>query len=815
MRLFPLRPGSVATFLTLLLLCTAALGACGSSHGASSLAAGGDGANAAAAGSSAMMPAGDEPEVSGASSGSKPGHAGALGNAGGAPDRDQPAVPAAGSEGVPDMAGGCDIAAVFAKEENGCTNASCHGKQFQGGIDLATPGLADRLVGVRSTTQACGGQLLIDPQSPDDSLLLRLVDAKRFAATPGQCGVMMPYGSSEGLTGSDLTCAENWVRAVAEAKAGSMPAEAPFEAVGVESYLAKVKLLLTGGAVTDGDLSRVTANPAALRELVREWQATPDFQTKMLDFFRVALQQRLIGTLNFQLDTVEGPHRAQLAANAEESFLRTAWDIVASRQPFTSVLTTHRFAVTTGLVVAMAYADNSDKGLRADKHTLYRDPPAGTPEAPWSLAYQAQNKTWLLPQLAVGCPKVNLTAPDVYDMMMGLVRCPAPLFNVTLTTGTVLSDADFADWHFVNVVPASAAHPGARFYDTDALRGASDVYLYQPRIGFFTTPAFLGNWDTNDGNEFRVTTSQTLITALGEALSPADPTKPIGSQGLDAVHAAPDSSCYGCHQFLDPMRGYFSSRFSIDYQATTTATTYEPSLSFHGVTLRGGGLEGFANALATHPLFAGAWVQKLCYYANSQSCDTNDPEVQRVAQVFADSGFDFLTLIEELFTSPLVTGASKTQSYSNQDPIVSITRRQHFCQLIDQRLGIKDTCKNAGSVVGLIPQDEFSRGAAAPVQPAVTGLFHFAAAEKLCSTIGSKLVSSTGRFKVGAPLAAITDMVHSMMGLSPMHSRSLAVYQQLSNHYDQARLLGASTTDALRDTFTVACMSPDVMGVGL
>ncbi|MET0795252.1 MAG: hypothetical protein ABW061_27280 [Polyangiaceae bacterium] len=815
-------------------MASALLVACGNGRGASDLGLGGaEGEPPMAEGGKATSISGD-PESAGKAGSNKPSRGGADGDsadgdsdaadgdsdadgdvgnsAGGAPDD---APPRAGGGGTPDSRGGCEIEAVFGRPENGCSNTNCHGKQFQGGVDLATPGIADRLVGVRSSTQACGGQLLIDPEHPEDSLLLRLVDAQRFSATPGQCGVMMPYGSSAGLTGNDLSCVESWVRQVAAAQVDTRPPTVPFESVGVESYVQKVKTLLTGGAVTDDDLTRVKANPAALADLVEGWQAAPAFRTKMMDFFRISLQQKLIGTLNFQLNTVEGPHRAQLAANAEESFLRTAWDIVQNRQPFTSILTTRHFAVTTGLLVALAYEDNTDKGLRANKHVLYRDPPEGTPAAPWSLSYQVQNKTWLLPQLAVGCPKVNLTGLDVYDMLMGLVRCPAPVNNVTLSTGTVLSDADFADWHFVDIALPGSAEVGATFYDVDALRAASDVYLYQPRIGFFTTPAFLGNWDTNDGNKFRVTTNQTLITALGEAISPADPTKPLSLEGLDALHAPTESSCYGCHQFLDPMRGFFSSQFSIDYQATNTPTTFLPSLSFHGVTMTGGGLTGFAYALANHPLFATAWVQKLCYYANSQSCDASDPEFLRVAKAFADSKFDFLTLVKELFTSPLVTGASWTQSYANQEPMVSITRRQHFCQLIDERLGTKDTCKNAGSVVGLIPQDEFSRGAPVPVQPAVSGLFHFAAAEKLCSAIASKLVTNTGRFPPAAPYSAIFEMVHSLMGLPPSHSRSAAVYRQLSQHYENARLLSATTTEALRDTFTVACMSPDVMGLGL
>jgi hypothetical protein len=85
----------------------------------------------------------------------------------------------------------------------------------------------------------------------------------------------------------------------------------------------------------------------------------------------------------------------------------------------------------------------------------------------------------------------------------------------------------------------------------------------------------------------------------------------------------------------------------------------------------------------------------------------------------------------------------------------------------------------------------------------------------VCSAIANKLVTSTGRFKVGAPQASILDMVSKLMGLPSTHSRYVMTYNQLTDHYNQARLLGASPTSALQDTFTVACMSPDVMGVGL
>ncbi len=715
-----------------------------------------------------------------------------------------------GQAGAP---GACDIAQVFAKTENGCTNSNCHGSPFQGGLDLASPGLAGRLVGVASTSQACSGQLLIDSQKPEESLLLRLVDPAAYAASPHQCGVLMPFGSNEGLSGNDLACMKQWVASAAAGgdDGGTMPL--PFEAVGVESYLQKVKTLLNGGAVTADELNLVKAQPAALRMLVEQWTAAPAFQDKMHDFLSIALQQRLVGTLDFEFDKPRGPFTDLLESNTEESFLRTALNIIENRRPFTEVLTTRRFAVTTGLLVAMAYTDRTTRELASERQMLYRTPPAGTPAAPWSLAYSLQSKSWLLPALPDDCNALPLSGTKLFDMLYGFVVCPSK--NVNVESGTVLTAADFADWHFVDFAPSTAQHPRDLFYRVDDLRSASKVYLDLPRVGFFTTPAFFGNWDTNDGNQFRVTTSQTMIAALGEVFSPGDSTDPVRGDGLDAEHAPPTSTCYGCHQFLDPMRGYFSRTYSTDYQATATPTTAKPSFAFLGVTADEGNIDTFAQTLASHPLLPTAWVQKLCFYANSQGCDASDPEVLRIAKVFADSDFDFITLVQELFTSPLVTGVSATQSYATRDPIVSITRRQHFCQLIDERLGTQATCAGAGSVVGLIPMDEFSRGSEVPVQPAETSLFHFAAAEKLCGRITGKLVGAGLRFDPADPTTAIADMVSQLMALNPSHSRASVVQEQLSKHYAAARAAGASPGIALKDTFTVACMSPDVMGLGL
>ena len=43
------------------------------------------------------------------------------------------------------------------------------------------------------------------------------------------------------------------------------------------------------------------------------------------------------------------------------------------------------------------------------------------------------------------------------------------------------------------------------------LRNATELTLSLPRVGFYTTPAFLALWNTNDSNQHRVTANQTLL----------------------------------------------------------------------------------------------------------------------------------------------------------------------------------------------------------------------------------------------------------------------------------------------------------------
>lgn len=712
--------------------------------------------------------------------------------------------------------GSCDIQALLALPENGCSNAGCHGERFQGNLDLLSPGVAGRLLGVASQSEACAGELLVDAENVDNSLLLRLVDPVRFQSAP--CGVMMPFGSQTGVSATSLSCFESWVKTIAQGKPPEQETPNDFEPTGTLSYVNKVKTLLTGSAASTDEVAQVVANPGALRDLVGTWLGTPEFEPKLGDFLRVALQQKLVGSLDSQFNRLRGnPLRLNaLKQNLQESFVRTATAIVQEGRPFSEVLTTRHWAVTTATLSALAYLERTQTELKAEKHKLFRDPAEGLPTPPVSLAYSVQNHVWQIPTLPTTCTVSTINADLLFELMVGFVQCQGMNAGQYRFEDTVLGEADFNDWRFVDIEVAKNVEELPVFYDLDALRAASTISLRQPRLGFFTTPAFLANWETNEDNQFRVTTSQTLIVALGKLFSPADPTQPVRLDGLAAEHAAPSTTCYGCHQFLDPMREYFAQGFSYSFQRPEKPSSITPSFAFQGYVHDGGNLQDFAQALADHPDFASGWTQKLCYWANSQPCSEKDPEFLRVAQAFADSSFNFKTLLVELLSSPLVTGAEFSESFRTSEPFVSITRKQHLCQLLSVRLGVADACAVAASFAGLVPEDEFSRGSAEPVQTAVTGLFHYAAAEKLCAKLATKLIGNGAGvpFPTTTPELALDTFVEKLMGLDAGHPRHDVVRASLGQHFESAKTSSNALT-ALRSAFIVACVSPEVQAVGL
>ena len=94
---------------------------------------------------------------------------------------------------------------------------------------------------------------------------------------------------------------------------------------------------------------------------------------------------------------------------------------------------------------------------------------------------------------------------------------------------------DLSDWTWVTINPkanAGRSHAG-RSSPTTCRRCAPrpTLTLSLPRVGFYTTPAFLALWNTNDSNQHRVTANQTLLAALGQSFTQRTRSSPFSPDG--------------------------------------------------------------------------------------------------------------------------------------------------------------------------------------------------------------------------------------------------------------------------------------------
>jgi len=80
------------------------------------------------------------------------------------------------------------------------------------------------------------------------------------------------------------------------------PAPPPglYEPVSVGSSVGKVKNLLIGLPPTDAEIQAVSVDPRALRGLVSQWVATPEYTAKLQVFFASAFQQNQAVVRRFQ-----------------------------------------------------------------------------------------------------------------------------------------------------------------------------------------------------------------------------------------------------------------------------------------------------------------------------------------------------------------------------------------------------------------------------------------------------------------------------------------------------------------------------------
>lgn len=668
----------------------------------------------------------------------------------------------------------------------------------------------------------------------------------------------------------------------------------PFEAVSTAASCRKVKNLLVGLACTDADLAKINdQGVAGLKSLIATWMTDDQYKTyfegKMLGFFRNAFQQSgFVPTEDFKPQLLEnggfdfGPigYRgddafARIVQNLQDSFALTAWQTVAEGRPFTDVLSTKRFMLTTALKslylqIEMpndqpySFAVPSAQQLKWKVEYGTRDIPLSDtldPNSPDYLVFSdlppsANATSFLQPTCQNDGQQRQFSGyAQLFQRLLGFTpRYPFAASPQCWEHGSkpYYTTSDLTDWQWVTIRPLASGEKLIQPFDLPTLRTTTTLPLNLPRVGFFTTPAFLALWQTNNSNQHRVTANQALIVATGQTFTPDNLVIPVSNAGIDANHTTTSGTCYGCHKNLDPLRQFWATQYDFNDRndfltnnffggvANPRPTTTGGTLAWGDVNQNGSSLSDLASLIAqvndtsdpneTISRFALSMAQKLCFYANSGQCEESDPEYRRVAKAFASSGYDFGTLVSELFSSPLVTTASDTATFDADGVIVSVSRRDHLCASLSNRLGLSDVCSLAVpqpsssqlttfKIAGSVAADAVSRGSTIPVTPAKMTLFYRAGTEMLCENVAALVVdaSSGGVYQSSSATSAIDAMVQNIMGYPTSDSHYTSAVDILTRHYNDAQKApnSASKTNALRSTFALACQSPTSLGIGM
>lgn len=345
----------------------------------------------------------------------------------------------------------------------------------------------------------------------------------------------------------------------------------------------------------------------------------------------------------------------------------------------------------------------------------------------------------------------------------------------------------------------------------------------------------------------RAVLNQTLIVATGHQIDGTDGTIPQHTPGMNLDGQNHDTGvCVGCHQLLDPMRDILLMNYTWFFAPQTDPNMINSGawFAFEGTQAPMATLQDFAQQLTKHPMVPAAWVQKLCYYVNSAPCDESDTEFQRIVTDFGNGNMSWNALVREFMLSPITTNTARTQTYDTNGEVLAVSRRDHLCAAINNRLGFVDICQLTlpdqvpGNAVGAIPAivsgmpaDAYGRGAVNELLPTSPTLFYRAALENVCIYLAQATIDATPtpsqpgaiQWSSSTPIAQnVADFVGLVMAITPSDSRYTPLVNALTAHYQSSltqqpgAVNGVSAeTNALRSTFVVACLSPSFAGVGM
>lgn len=549
------------------------------------------------------------------------------------------------------------------------------------------------------------------------------------------------------------------------------PAKAP-------SILSKIKYLSHGGAVTEqewDELADSINDKEKLKSKIEEWINTPEGEAKLMFFFTNAFNQDIqLGTDSRMVLNVSSlNYTRRFEQSLRESFARTALDIVKKGEPFTKVNETRRFAVNTALLSSYAFMERGPGNFNAFRNQLRND----------------------------------------------------------------MKGSDYDDWRFITF-NESANKSTILYSNLDHWRAVPDgatVSLAIPRVGFFSTLAFQGKYPSNEDNQFRVITNQTLIAGLGRTFSPSDTTYQPELIHIDNDHAPQNTQCFACHRIMDPMRMVFQKKMDYTYKYNPDYANLNASFAFFDYISPLNHLTDLGKALSNHPDFSKAWTQKLCVALNSAKCVESDPEFLRLASVFENSNFNFKTLYKELLTSDLFTGLNPTATTKSLGFDVYRSRETHLCQSLNARQrqiqkarGVavasfdngRTICdKHVKAITSALGDDHTVRGETDVINSFDTDTFSRQGIEATCKKLAEYFLEYSSRL-IETDVDNLNENVDLLtkyyIGLPVQHPRHSLIKDSIFKIYDHSiNELNMGHKEAFNEAFMFACTTPDFMGMGL
>ena len=274
----------------------------------------------------------------------------------------------------------------------------------------------------------------------------------------------------------------------------------------------------------------------------------------------------------------------------------------------------------------------------------------------------------------------------------GTTRCQQ--YGGTTTAGQ-LTATDFTAWKMVTIRPPNAGEAPTPFYDLPTLRTAKRARPHDPARRLLHDAGVLRQLaDEHEQPDARHDEPDAHRRARVDDRRHRLDDAAEHARARRRARGARDA-CFGCHQLLDPTRSILSATYSWNYhhQIDPTLTAQPGLFAFQGVVNATSKRSTTSRTtLATHPLFAAGLGAEALLLRELGRLRHDDPEFQRVVGVFKSSNYSWNTLVASCCRRRSRRTRRRRRPRATNGEVVAVSRRDHLCAALNNRLGFTDVC---------------------------------------------------------------------------------------------------------------------------